>query len=97
MKIRAVIGNNRRKAFEVRIANRTLVFPYAKVDPRPAAQDPLVRVFADPGLNREGFSYVLTSGRKGTVHVELLTLLQVLDCDIDLVVRGRRARPGRAA
>ena len=161
MKIRAVVGNNRKKAFEVKTSTRTLVFPYAKVDPRPTANDPLERVFVDRELDREGFTYVLTSGREGAVHAEqvleynqdpgylrdallykltieaqkrvqasplskreiirrlgtsatqfyrlldqtnyrkrmdqLLSLLHVLDCDVDLVVRAHSARPGRAA
>jgi len=161
MKIRAVAGNNRKKAFEVTTSTRTLVFPYAKVDPQPTAQDPLERVFVDPELSREGFTYILTSGLEGTVHLEqvkeynqdpgylrdallykltieaqqrvqasplskreiirrlgtsatqlyrlldqtnyrktidrLLSLLHVLDCDVDLVVRATRARRGRAA
>ena len=161
MKIRAVVGNNRKKVFEVKTSTRTLVFPYAKVDPRPTANDPLERVFVDRELDREGFTYVLTSAREGTVHVEqvleynqdpgylrdallykltieaqkrvqasplskreiirrlgtsatqfyrlldqtnyrktmdqLLSLLHVLDCDVDLVVRAHSARPDRAA
>jgi hypothetical protein len=161
MKIRAVVGNNRKKVFEVKTSTRTLVFPYAKVDPQPTAQDPLERVLVDRELDREGFSYVLTSRREGTVHLEqvleynqdpgylrdallykltieaqkrvqasplskreiirrlgtsatqfyrlldqtnyrktmdqVLSLLHVLDCDVDLVVRAHSARPGRAA
>jgi hypothetical protein len=161
MKIREVAGNNRKKAFEVTTSTRTLVFPYAKSDPKPTVQDPLKRVFVDQELNREGFTYILTSGLEGTVHIEqvleynqdpgylrdallykftieaqqrvkasplskreiirrlgtsatqfyrlldqtnyrktidrLLSLLHVLDCDVDLVVRATRARPGRAA
>ena len=161
MKIRAVVGNNRKKVFEVKTSNRRLVFPYAKVDPQPTPPDPLKRVFVDQELDREGFTYVLASGREGTVHLEqvleynqdpgylrdallykltieaqkrvqasllskreiirrlgtsatqfyrlldqtnyrktmdqLLSLLHVLDCDVDLVVRAHSARPGRAA
>jgi len=161
MKMRAVVGNNRKKVFEVKTATRTLALPYAKVDPRPTAQDPLERVFVDQELDREGFSYVLASGREGTVHVEqvleynqdpgylrdallyrltieaqkqlqasllskreiirrlgtsaaqfyrlldqtnyrktidqMLSLLHVLDCSVDLVVRTSNARPGKAA
>ncbi len=161
MKIRAVVGNNRKKAFEIRTSTRVLVFPYAKAHPAPPARDPLERIFVDQELSREGFTYVLTSGREGTVHLEqvleynqdpaylrdallyrltieaqkrvqasplskretirrlgtsatqfyrlldqtnyrktldqVLSLLHVLDCDVDLVVRTSRARPGRAA
>ena len=161
MKIRAVIGNNRKKAFEVKTSTGTLVYPYAKAVPRPAARDPLGRVFVDPELGREGFTYVLASGREGTVHLDqileynqdpgylrdallykltieaqsrvqasplakreiirrlgtsatqfyrlldqtnyrkridqLLSLLHILECDVDLIVRPHRARPGKAA
>lgn len=161
MKIRAVVGNNRKKVFEVKTSTRTLVFPYVKVDPQPTVRDPLDRVFVDRELDREGFTYVLTSGREGTVHIEqvleynqdprylrdallykltieaqqrvhasplskreiirrlgtsatqfyrlldqtnyrktmdqLLSLLHILDCDVDLVVRAHRVRSGRVA
>ena len=36
MKIRRVLANNRRKAFEITASTgRTLLFPYAKLDVRP--------------------------------------------------------------
>src|SRR3989304_4319296 len=155
MKIRAVAGNNRKKVFEVKTSTRTLVLPYAKLDPQPTVQDPLARVVVDQELDREGFTYILTSGLEGTVHIEqvleynqdptylrdamlykltieaqqrvresplsrreiiprlgtsatqfyrlldqtnysksmgqLLSLLQVLDCDVDVVVRAKSA------
>lgn len=155
MKIRSVALNNRKKAFEVRTSARSLVFPYAKADPRPAGDDPVVEAYVDPDLGREGFTYALRSGREGTIHVEqileynqdptylrdlllyrltleaqrrveasslskrelirrlgtsaaqfyrlldqrnyrksvdqLLSLLHVLDCEVDLVVRARTA------
>jgi hypothetical protein len=161
MKVRTVVGNNRKKVFEVRTSSRTMAFPYAKVDPPPTAQNPLERVYVDQELDREGFTYVLKSGREGTVHLEqvleynqdpgylrdsllyrltieaqkrvqasplskreiirrlgtsatqfyrlldqtnyrktidqLLSLLHVLDCDVDLIVRANRGRSSRAA
>lgn len=161
MEMRAVVGNNRKKVFEVKTATRTLALPYAKVDPQPTTQDPLERVFVDQELDREGFTYVLASGREGTGHVEqvleynqdpgylrdvllyrltieaqkrlqasplskreiirrlgtsaaqlyrlldqtnyrktidqMLSLLHVLECDVDLVIRTSSARPGKAA
>jgi len=78
MKIRTVALNNRKKAFEVRTSRTTLLLPYAKVDPRPRASDPIVRVFVDQELAREGFTYVLGSGKEGTVHAE-----QVLEYNQD--------------
>ena len=155
MKIRSVRLNNRKKAFEIKVANKSLVFPYAKADPQPTADDLVSRVFVDKELGQEGFTYSLVSGQTGTVHIEqvleynqdptylrnlllyrltieaqkridtsplskrevirrlgtsatqlyrlldqtnyrksvdqVLSLLQVLDCDVDLVVREKSA------
>jgi hypothetical protein len=155
VKIRNVKANNRRKAFEVTAGRKRLMFPFTKLEVRPSADDPIRKVFVDRELGSEGFTYVLRSGREGTVHVEdvleynqdpdhlrdlllyrltleaqkrvaatalarreiirrlgtspaqfyrlldqtnyrksvdqLLRLLQVLECDVDLVVRAKSA------
>ena len=78
MKLRGVRINNRRRAFEVRTSGRRLLLPFAKVDPRSTADNPVVRAFIDKEIGSEGFSYVLRSGREGTVHVE-----QVLEYNKD--------------
>ena len=155
MKIRSVKANNRRKAFEVTTANNRLIFPFARLEAQPTADDPIAKVFVDKELGSEGFTYVLRSGQEGTVHIEdvleynqdpdylrdlllyrltleaqkriaattlarreiirrlgtsptqlyrlldqrnyrksvdqLLRLLQVLDCDVELVVRAKSA------
>jgi len=70
VKVRSVTHNNRKKAFQISVGTRRLLFPYAKSDPRPTSEDPVQRAFVDPEIGREGFTYVLTSGREGTVHVE---------------------------
>jgi hypothetical protein len=161
MKIRSVNNNNRKKALEIRTASRTFQFPHSKLEPPPSAQDPIARVYADRELAREAVSYVLKSGRSGTLHIEqaleynqdpsylrdalvykltieaqrrldqtprskreiirrlgtsatqfyrlvdqtnyrksvdqLLSLLCVLDCDVELVVRSRNDSQGKAA
>lgn len=155
MKIRSVRANNRRKAFEVTAAKKILLFPFTRLEVPPTADDPIANVYVDRELGGEGFTYVLRSGREGTVHIEdvleynqdpdhlrdlllyrltleaqkriaatrlakreiirrlgtsptqlyrlldqtnyrksvdqLLRLLQVLDCDVELVVRARTA------
>ena len=160
MKILSVTHNNRKKAFQVKTSKKTFEFPYSRVDPQPSASDPISRLSVDRELGREGFSYVLASGREGTVHSgqvleynqdpsylrdallykltieaqkrvtvsplskremirrlgtsatqfyrlldqknyrksvdQLLSLLHVLDCDVDLQVRTRTS-PERAA
>lgn len=78
MKILSVKADNRRKCFEVRSRAKTLTFPFVKCDPPPSSEDPVVRVFADPELAREAFTFVLKSGQEGSVHIE-----QVLEFDKD--------------
>jgi Cro/C1-type HTH DNA-binding domain len=78
MKIRSVAHNNRKKAFEVRISTKELVFPFSKADPSPTTRDPVAEVFVDAEAGREAFTYVLLSGKSGTVHVE-----QVLEYNQD--------------
>src|SRR5262245_54949382 len=69
MKIRSVRANNRRKAFEITAATKRLVFPFAKLEVPPTADDPIASVHIDRELGGEGLTYVLASGREGTVHV----------------------------
>ncbi len=78
MKIRSVKYNNRRKVFDVRTYNKTLIFPYARSDPRPGPDNKVVEVYVDKEIGKEGFTYVLASGEEGTVHIE-----QVLDYNRD--------------
>ena len=70
MKIRSVKHNNRKKAFEIKTANRTLQFPYSKLEIQPSGDDPIDRVYVDKELGSEGFTYVLKSGKSGTIHIE---------------------------
>jgi len=78
MKVRAVSANYRRKTFEVRATSRTLPYPFARLDPAPGPEDRIVRLFVDDETDREGFVYVLASGKEGTVHIE-----QVLEYNRD--------------
>jgi len=73
-----VTHNNRKKAFQVKASNKTFPLPYSKVDPRPTLDDPIVRLEVDKELGREGFTFVLASGKEGAVHSE-----QVLEYNQD--------------
>ena len=78
MKIRAVKHNNRKKTFEIRTSAKTLVLPFSQADPTPTVEDPVRESVVDEEAGREAFTYVLDSGRSGTVHVE-----QVLEYNQD--------------
>jgi hypothetical protein len=70
VKISGVIANNRKHAFEVRTRRQVFMFPYSKADPVPTPGDRVDEVFVDPELGREGFTYKLTSGIEGSVHID---------------------------
>ena len=71
MKIRSVTFNNRRNEFSVvSRAGAEFTFPYAKADPRPHPEDRIEEIFVDKELGNEAFTYVLESGREGSVHIE---------------------------
>ena len=70
MKLQEVFANNRKHVFEVYTRGRILVFPYAKVEPSPTSDDRIAEVYVDPELGREGFTYLLESGREGSVHID---------------------------
>jgi len=70
VKLRSVSAKNRKRAFEVKVSRGSLSFPYAKADPRPEVRDKVQRVFVDSELGREAISYVLESGKVGSIHSE---------------------------
>lgn len=70
MKITTVTANNRKRAFEVKTRRGQWLFPYSKAEPEPTASDPLVELYIDPELGREGFTYLLASGAEGSVLVD---------------------------
>lgn len=79
MKIRSVTSNNRRNEFMlVTRSGVTYTFPYSKADPCPNSDDRVVDVFVDKELGNEAFTYILESGKEGSVHIE-----QVLEYNED--------------
>lgn len=70
MKITRVNANNRKKAFEVATRSGLFLFPYVEADPSPLIGDRVREVYPDKEIGREGFTYVLDSGKEGTVHMD---------------------------
>ena len=70
MKITSVTANNRKRAFEVTTRRGQWPFPYSEAEPEPTTSDPLVQLYIDPELGREGFTYLLASGAEGSVLMD---------------------------
>lgn len=72
MKIQHVTANNRRKAFEVETTRGIFYFPYACLRLQPDGEDRIGKVFVDPELGDEAFTYLLESGAEDSVHLDAI-------------------------
>lgn len=70
MKIKKVVQNNRKKAFEVATHRKVYLFPYAKLEIAPSRENRVTKVYVDKELDNEAFTYELDSGDEGTVHID---------------------------
>ena len=68
MKIRGVRIDRRRRCFHLDLGRKgVLDFPFARCEPVPTREDPVVEAFVDPELAREGITFRLASGADGVV------------------------------
>jgi len=71
VKIREVTVNNRKGQLELTVrSGKTFPVPYAKLDPRPTAEDRIRKAYVDKELGSEAVTYVLESGAEGALHIE---------------------------
>ena len=78
MRIESVRANNSKRVFEVATREQRYDLPYSRTDAVPTADDPIVDLFIDDELGREGFTYRLASGLEDAVMWD-----QVLDHNAD--------------
>lgn len=78
MKIKKVVANNRKKAFELEIDGKHLAFPYANLRLKPDTNNRIADAKADPELGNEAFTYRLENGDEDSIHVD-----QVLEYNKD--------------
>lgn len=72
MKINHISFNNRKKAFELSINGKPMLFPYVKLRLKPTVDNYIVKVFIDPELGNEAFTYTLRDGREDSVHLDVV-------------------------
>lgn len=56
--------------FEVQSEDRVFTYPYARLRLKPDVTNRITRVFVDPELGEEAFTYVLESGDEDTLHLD---------------------------
>jgi len=70
VKIHSVKANNRKRAIEVSTPKGEFDMPYARLVVVPTSEDPIIDLYVDDELGREGFTYRLRSGAEDTLHVD---------------------------
>jgi len=70
MKVLSVRANNRKRCFEVQTRKGSYTFPYSEADTPPTPRNRIVRLFVDPEVARDGFTYELESGAEDTVLMD---------------------------
>jgi hypothetical protein len=78
MKIKKVFANNRKKAFELDVYGKHLIFPYAYLRLKPDTNNRVADVKVDPELGNEAFTYTLENGDEDSIHSD-----QVLEYNKD--------------
>lgn len=68
MKIKKIVANNRKKAFELDLDGKHLIFPYAQLRLKPDTNNRVVDVKVDPELGKEAFTYTLENGDEDSIH-----------------------------
>jgi hypothetical protein len=70
MKIKKVTVNNRKKAFELVTTKGEFDFPFSRLRLKPTDAHPINDAFVDKELGSQAFTYILTSGKEDSVHVD---------------------------
>ncbi len=70
MKIKKVKINNHKKQFEITTSERSLVFPYWKLEIPPTSANPVVKAYPDKELGNDAFTCELKSGAEETLHID---------------------------
>jgi hypothetical protein len=82
MKIRNIAINRRKKALEIETPKGALNLPFAKLSPKPNTKDPIKTAYVDAELDGRGVTYVLESGKEGSVHLDAFL---EYECDPDFM------------
>ena len=67
VRLKKVICNMRKRTFLAEIKNLAYEFPFSRLEVVPTVEDPIVKLYIDPELAYEGFTYILRSGKEGSV------------------------------
>ena len=67
VRIKKVAVNMRKRVFSAEVKKLSYEFPFSRLEVIPTLQDPITKIYVDRELAYEGFTYVLKSGKEGSV------------------------------
>ena len=70
MKIICVSVNQRQKALEIETRKGLFRLPFSRLTLKPSVKDKIKTAYVDPELGKSGVTYVLSSGKEDSVHVD---------------------------
>jgi hypothetical protein len=70
MKIKNVVINRRKKTLEIETPKGRYLLPFSRLPLPPLAKDRIKSVYIDTELASRAITYLLTSGKEGSVHLD---------------------------
>jgi len=70
MRIKKVIANNKKKVFEITVGKQVYEFPYSRLTLKPSDVDGIIKVYPDPEIGYNGFTYQLASNKENTIVMD---------------------------
>src|SRR5487761_2609658 len=70
MKIKVVSVNRRKKTLDIGTEKGVLSLPFSRLPLKPSSRDKLASAYVDSELARRAITYVLASGKEGSVHLD---------------------------
>lgn len=70
MKIQKVIINNRKKNIEIETDKGYFGLPFVQLRLKPSVKNKIEKIYIDPELGNEGITYVLSSGKEDSIHID---------------------------
>ena len=67
VRLKKVTVNMRKRCFLAETKNLSYEFPFSRLELVPTIEDPIVKLYIDPELAYEGFTYVLRSGKEDSM------------------------------
>lgn len=70
MKIQKVEVNNRKKSIDIETSKGAFSLPFVQLRLKPSVKNKIENIYIDPELGDEGITYILSSGKEDSIHID---------------------------